>query len=224
MFLSDLRELGRRSFPETQLAMQLMEHFKPQLLKSKANAKSPLFDEIVIPGRLRNFRADLSPMGAFLKPNQLMANYASRELARGKRQTPPYTPYIVADISTSPWPVPSAEHTTAVAKWEANKQAPKPGAQPLPFHTWALYRLRFIIAADLCAAWLPFGGIAAQLNNLSILLHLAAVESIAVALAYDAILSAHLEELVRARADRTAGAVDFMDMLSTENTVSRCRP
>ena len=78
MFLSDLRELGRRSFPEMQLIMQLLEHFKPQFLKSKDNAKDPLFEELVIPERLRNFRDDLSPMGAFLNPNQLMTNYVSR--------------------------------------------------------------------------------------------------------------------------------------------------
>ena len=150
MFLSDLRHLDRRSFPDMQLIMQLLEHFKPQLLKSKANAKDPLFEEVVIPDRLKNFRADFSLLGAFLKPNQLMANFVSRELARGKCQTPPYFPYIAPDISIDPWPVPSAEHTTAVAKWKANKQASKPGAQFLPFPAWTLYRLRFISAADIC--------------------------------------------------------------------------
>ena len=66
-----------------------------------------------------------------------------------------------------------------------------------------------MITADLCDDWLPFGGLAAQLNNLSIILHLATTESIAVALAYDSILPAHLGEL--ARANRTTGPVDFMD-------------
>ena len=65
IFLSDLRQLDRRSFPEMQLIMQLLEHFRPQLLKSKANAKDPLFEEVVIPARLRNFRADFSPAGGF---------------------------------------------------------------------------------------------------------------------------------------------------------------
>ena len=59
-----------------------------------------------------------------------MANYVSRELARGKCQTPSYTPYIVADFPAAPWPPPSAEHTAAITKWTSNKQAPKPGAQP----------------------------------------------------------------------------------------------
>ena len=200
-----------------QLIMQLLEHFKPLSLKSRANAKDPLFEEIVLPSRLKNFRADFSQIGAFLKPNQLMANYVSRELARGKCQTPPYTPYIVPDLSLAPWPVPTAEHTSALARWKANKQAPKAGTPLMPFPTWTLLRLRFIFTADLCGAWSPFGGIAAQLNNFSILLHLSAVESIAVAWAYDSILSAHLEELARSRADRTAGDVNFAELLSTEN-------
>ena len=217
MFLSDLRQLDRFSFPDMQLIMQLLEHFKPLSLKSRANAKDPLFEEVVIPTRLKNFRADFSLLGAFLKPNQLMANYVSREIARGKCQTPPYTPYIVPDLSIAPWPVPTTEHTSALARWKSNKQTAKAGAPTLPFPTWVLLRLRFILTADLCGAWFPFGGIAAQLNNLSILLHLSAVESIAVAWAYDSILSAHLEELARARADRTAGAVDFVDLLSSEN-------
>ena len=60
MFLSDLRQLDRRSFPDTHLITQLLEHFKPLSLKSRANAKDPLFEEVVIPARLRNFRDDLS--------------------------------------------------------------------------------------------------------------------------------------------------------------------
>ena len=185
-------------------------------MKSRANAKDPLFEELVIPERIRNFSDGLSRMGDFLKPNQLETNYVSLELARGKWQTPSYTRYIVADVSASPWHVPSAEHTAAMSKWTSNKQAPKPGAQPLPFHTWKMYRLRFIITADLCAAWIPLGGWSAQLNNLSILLHLPTTESVAGALAYDTRLSAHLEELARARANKTDGAVDFTDLLSTK--------
>ena len=55
MFLSDLRQLDRRSFPDMQLIMQLLEHFKPMSLKSRANTKDPLFGEVVIPARLKKF-------------------------------------------------------------------------------------------------------------------------------------------------------------------------
>ena len=110
-----------------------------------------------------------------------MADYVSRDLARGKCQTPSYKPYISVVVSV-PWHVPSDEHTAAIAKWASNKQAPKPGDQQLPFHTWVLYRLRLMIAADLRAAWLPFGGLAAHLGNISIILQSVTTESIAVAL------------------------------------------
>ena len=133
MFLSDLRELGRCSFPQMRRIMQLLARFTPQIKKSRDNDKVPLFEELAIPERLRNSPADLSPMGAFLKPSQLMTNYVSRELARGECQTPSYTPYIVAGVSTAPWPVPSAEHTAAMAQRTTNKQASEPGLNLSPF-------------------------------------------------------------------------------------------
>ena len=178
--------------------MQLMSHFAPQILKYRASSNDPMFGEIVPPERLRNFTADLSSLGALLKPNQVVANFARRELARGKCQTPSYTPYIFVDMSASPWPFPSVEHASDAVKRMPKKQASKPGdPPPPPFHAWELYRLRFIATADLCADWIPLGGLADHLNNLSIMLHLATTESISVALAYDSILSAHLEELAR---------------------------
>ena len=200
LFPADLREFRRRSFHEMQLVAGRLSHFSHHIAKSRANANDPLFGDIVLPAKLRNFADDLSPMGAFLKPNHLMANYGSRELARGNCQKPSHTPYIVSDLSAAPWPVFSADHAAALAKWAANNHAPKPGAQPVPFHAWALYRIRLMMAADLCASWLPIGGLATQLNNLSIIAHLAATESIGAAIPYDTLLSSHLEELARARA------------------------
>ena len=55
MFLSDLRQLDRRSSPDMQLITQLLEHFKHLSLKSRANTKDPLFGEVVIPARLKKF-------------------------------------------------------------------------------------------------------------------------------------------------------------------------
>ena len=90
MFLSDLRALCRRSFPE----MQLLSHFSPQLAKRRTSSKGPLYEEVVLPERVRAYTADLSSLGALLMPNRPMANYVSRELARGELQIPSYTPYI----------------------------------------------------------------------------------------------------------------------------------
>ena len=78
MFVSDSREPRRRPYPDIQPIAQLMSHFSPLVLKYRANAKGSPFEEIAHPARLRNFPADLSSMGAFLKPNHMMANFESR--------------------------------------------------------------------------------------------------------------------------------------------------
>ena len=125
MFVSDLRDIDRLAFPDIQLILQLLSHFSPHLINPRANAKDPPFGESVFPEKLNAYAADPALMGAFLKPNQLMASYIIKELARGKTQAPSYAPYIVAGVPASPWPVPTAEHTAAAVKWKANRQAAK---------------------------------------------------------------------------------------------------
>ena len=78
------------------------------------------------------------------------------------------------------------------------------------------YQLRFIFAADVCGAWSLFGGVVAQLNHLSIVLHIATTDAIGIAATYDQLPKAHLEERARARAPGTAGTADFHEMLSNE--------
>ena len=217
LFLSELRENERKSFPEMQLLMQIFSHFAPVVVRQRLNAKDPSFEELVIPQKLAQYTADLKGLGGFLKPNQPMVNHISKELAVGKLKVPSYTPYIVPNLAEAPWPVPSAEHRTALSKWGSNRQAARSAnPQALPLNAWILYQLRFIFAADLCGAWSTFGGISAQLNRLSVVLHIATTESIGTALTYDQLLKSHLEELARARANGTAGAVDFAALLSTE--------
>ena len=62
MFLSDLRELERKAFPETQLLMQLLAHFAP-VQKQRANPKDPTFEEVVLPVKLRDYKAYFSCLG-----------------------------------------------------------------------------------------------------------------------------------------------------------------
>ena len=82
--------------------MQHLSHFAPLFVRNRANAKDPPYEEVAPPEKLRRYAADLSALGAFSKPNQLVANFVSRELARGEVQVPSYTPYIVADVSATP--------------------------------------------------------------------------------------------------------------------------
>ena len=217
LFLSEVRDKARKSSPELQLLTQLFTHFAPVMVRQRPNAKGPAFEELVIPQKLPRYTANLSGLGGFLKPNQPMANYISKEIAVGKLKVPSYTPYIVPNPAEAPWPVPSAEHRTALAKWGSNRQASRSAnPQALPLNAWLLYQLRFIFAADLCGAWATFGGLSAQLNHLSVVLHLATTEAIGTALTYDQLLKSHLEELARARANGTGGAVDFAELLPNE--------
>ena len=77
--------------------------------------------------------------------------------------------------------------------------------------------MRFIIPADICGACAPFGGIAAQLNHLSIALQIATTDAIGTDLAYDQISQAHQEELARSRAAGKSGAADSSGFLLNGN-------
>ena len=94
MYISDMRARGMWPFPEMSQFAQLLAHFTPQLGKPRANANDPPFEVDCIRGKLRNYTADLSGLVEFLEKNQLMANYISRELDRGKLQVPRNTPLL----------------------------------------------------------------------------------------------------------------------------------
>ena len=74
MLLADLRDLERKAFPEMQLLTQLLSHFAP-VQKQRVNPKGPTFEEVVLPAKLKGYKADFSCSGAFPKPNQDTANY-----------------------------------------------------------------------------------------------------------------------------------------------------
>ena len=225
MLLADMVELGRLAFPEMQMAAQMLSHFSPQLAIQRTSSKDPMFGEIVLPERLRAYAANLSILGALLKPNQPMSNYVSRELALGDLQIPSYTPYIAPDLSGSPWCVPIAEHSAALTRWRVSRQAAKMHKNlQLPFTDCVLYRMRFIFAADICGDWPSFGGISAHLNGLSAALNIAATDNFQTDLLYDSLLPNRLEELARSRAERVSGATDFAPSSRMNSFASRLRP
>ena len=61
--------------------------------------------------------------------------------------------------------------------------------------------------------WSDFGGLAGQLNHLSIVLHLAITENVTLALIYDQELKQHAQRLARRRDEQ----VDFYQLFSQEN-------
>ena len=147
-----------------------------------------------------------------------MVNYVSQELALGKLMVPSYTPNSAPNIAEVPWPAPSADRKAAMTMWSSNRQAAK-AAQPQPVHVnaWVLYQMRIISEAYICGEWDSFGGIAAQLNHLSIVLHIDTTESIGIVLTYGQLLKSHMGELARARVHDAAGVNDFRELSSNEN-------
>ena len=216
MFLSGLRGIGIRPFPEMQIIVQIPNHFAPQLVNPRANANDPPFEEVVLPERLRAYAADLPSLAGFVKPNHMMANYSRKELSKGLLKAPSYAPVIVPGISQHPWPDHTAEHSSDLDRWKANRPAAKTLPRRLRLNTWHLYRMRFVVTSDVLKAWGAFGGSAAQINRFSIAMHIATTESAAASLAYDALLCAHIGALSRSRSELAASNPDFGTLLRIE--------
>ena len=77
-----------------------------------------------------------------------------------------------------------------------------------------MYRLRFLIAADLRKSFRPFGGLGPQLSHLSTALHLAIAESVGAALSYRRLVCLKLQEKARKRPTQ---ASDFALLLAAES-------
>ena len=139
-------------------------------------------------------------------------------------KVPAYTPFIVPDVSASPWAVTAKEHVAAVVRWRGNsRQAKRDENSTLkPMQAWLLYQIRFLIAADLAGAWSSFGGLAAQLNHLAIVMNISIVESASVALSYDRLVREFLAGRARSRHE-IAGPSFFGDFLSVENPASKLK-
>ena len=147
-----------------------------------------------------------------------MANYISLELARGMAKVPAYTPFIVPDVSASPWVVTSMEHVAAVVRRRGNSRLAKRegNSAAAPMQARLLYQLRFLIADDLAGAWSGFGGLASQLNHLAIVMNISIVESTSVDFPYVRLAREFLAERARSRHE-IAGPNFFGDFLSVEN-------
>ena len=147
-----------------------------------------------------------------------MANYISSELARGVAKVPAYTPFIAPDVATAPWAVTAKEHVAAVFRRRGNSRQHKKGGNStdIPIQAWLLYQLRFLVAADLAGAWSGFGGSAAQLSHLAIVMDISIVERASVALSYDRLSREFLAERDRPRRE-IAGPAFFSDFFTVGN-------
>ena len=122
---------------------------------------------------------------------------------------------MVPELRKKPRCVPLASHERANKAWrDITSTKIKDPPQQVSLQAWLLYTLRYIFTGDLSDSWYAFGGLSAQLNHLSVALHLAVTENATLAIHYDRELRLHLQRLARSRdAD-----VDFYQSLSEENT------
>ena len=98
MFLADLRRVDSRPFPVAHLTLQLPGPHPPHLVKTRADPMTQCAGAS-LPGRLRDYVADLSGLWYFWKPAHLKAKCALIELAISQLQMPGYTRFVVADRS-----------------------------------------------------------------------------------------------------------------------------
>ena len=208
-FIEDLRA-ERLTINDIRLVLEIFE-LCPPAVKNR-NTKNPEFEEICLPVRRKSLAVNLEQLSGWLRPDQLMVNAISAELAKALATSPAYTPFVVLDVSKKPWVPGAADHVKAVESCSSRMKNFK-SAQQLSFQSWMLYMLRFFVAAEACKAWDSFGGLIAQLNNLGVVLNIAITENVATALLYDTQLRAHLADLARQRAVN----VDYFMLLSEEN-------
>ena len=203
-FMADVRK--EKGFRSLSFIYDLFEVFPPP--KRGRNIKEVEFAEPNIPHALSSFTAQLSTISTVLQPTQEMVNLVAEEMARAAAFPPPYKPYITVDYTAHPWLPRIATHIASLTAWRARVQR-IPNKHDISFQMWLRHHLRFLVTADLCHAWQPFGGLAAQLSQLTVLLALASTETCSFAMQYHAELSRFLSDAARARLD-----INYVDYLS----------
>ena len=212
----DLRKDGRTA-KELSLINDIFAHYENDRRSVRSSGKEKRetkFEEIVIPQVMKRWNAEFKKLSGYVIPEQDMANVFPKEFAEAAKKDPPYVPFVVPKLHERPWMVPLGSHERAAKFWkESNSHKSKDHVQQINLQAWLLYMLRFIFAGDLTDSWGSFGGIQAQFSHLSIVLHLAVVETATFAIAYDHELRQKLQRMARKR-DSTA---DFAKLLSEEN-------
>ena len=126
-----------------------------------------------------------------------MVNIISEEIARGEANPQPFAPYVAPNFHEHPWLPRQTAHVQALATWKAKNRGSR--KQSIAFQMWLHHHYRFVFAAEMCHAWKPFGGIAAQLNHIAVILSLATLESANFAIRYHDLLASTFADFARAR-------------------------
>ena len=158
----------------------------PPPVKKGGNITAIEYNEVHLPKRLGNFTVNLSPLAGSLRPTQEMVNLLSEQIARGEADPQPFFPYVTADYHQNPWLPRITAHANALTAWKTKNNGSRKKA--IAFQMRMHRHYRFIFAAEIVGAWTPFGGLAAQLNHVAVLLSLASLENAGHAIRYHELL------------------------------------
>ena len=210
-------ELKKAHVPteDVRLVFELFDIFPPT---TRPTGKQHEYEEVCIPAVLRRYAPDLSQITGIAKPDQLMVNEISRQLTAASFTVPPYVPFVTADLSSTPWRPTGSEHKRARETWKSRVKG-FGSRQEISLQAWLLHTFRFIISADICGAWASFGGLAAQISGMAVVLAIAVTDTAQIAIEYDRRLRNYAAELARERRE----GVNFAELISTENELTKRR-
>ena len=217
LFLSGIRKENKThpNFPELRLIADLFDTY-PLSAIPKCATDTPRIEELTIPKEMKNWKLGLSGLSGLLDPGQEMVNHFTLEITKALQKRPTYRPYVIPDLSKEPWRPFYPAHAKALEGWRTlNSSHKKPPPLDLSFQAWSFYNLRFLLAGDLAGAWAPFGGIAAQLSHLGLLLNMSVVENATIAMTYAKYFREQAAHLARQRTT----AVDWPNFLAVEDDV-----
>ena len=212
--IDDLRKIEKKNFPALSFTIELFDHL-PVNVQNECSEDKVRCAEIDIPRALTNLAPQLTGLTGLLRPGQKMRNWIQHERAKGLSKIPPYAPYLVPALSSSPWLPDVTEHRDSHEYWTKNSRQAKRKLVPqeLPVQSWLLYHMRFLMAGECCSAFVVFGGLCAQLNLISDVLNLCVTESAGLGLTYSRISSSRLGESARRRIIDPA---EFSNLSSSE--------
>ena len=208
----DLRGKDKLAFGEISFLVAPGQHLQPNEQAASVREKDVRFTLVDIPKALTDFAPHLGGIGGIIHPDQDMVDWIMREIAKAHHKDPPYEPYLVVRLDIAPWLPPSHDHTAALTNWRAqSKQARRVTLpQEVSIQAFCLYHLRFLLAAEICHAFDPFGGLAPQISHMGTVLALAVTEHIGIALAYHRVVNQKLQEKARQRVTTLSAFTDVL--------------
>ena len=149
------------------------------------NAKAPSIVEVQIAHTVKNRHPRCRKMTGYVIPGQDMVNLFSIELARGRNETPPYTPFVAGAYRDRPWP-PSAPDFARPRERCGKLQATRKRqtGQTSSFRICIWECIRFIYSCDMAGSWDCVGCLAGQLKHLWAALAIALADNVATAMVY----------------------------------------